>query len=377
MRNDSRSSSRVREHGSFLLVSQLHVAIQTLWSRCLFPRALWTDRWIVHFQRVSRFLFDLRLRFRLRLCLDLNVQQTLAHNSWLNGGPFTGLSVLKFVLSQLNKTRFSISWALEPDDCSAKTSLPAFTIGFLVFGSVCWDGSLHYLSNFGTQFFHPVVFKGNLRRRSRWRKNFLVNDFSSFHHDSLRDTISWECVAKDRVRSCLIELKSFSLSKFWCRPNTPCFDVSSMLYACTVQDAVHSNRSYQDPYDFCSWDRRTWRIPSACCSNFVLPLSILNWWWNVNWLHIQRDKCTWRNRPELIHCLGMKDQWDCVPNDLEELGEFLVQMDQCNIEIFSRFLRLLPLYSSTFHQTNVEIAQIRSEKILYSPEFNRSIFFSR
>ena len=36
--DDSRSSSRVREHGSFLLVSQLHVAIQTLWSQCLFPR---------------------------------------------------------------------------------------------------------------------------------------------------------------------------------------------------------------------------------------------------------------------------------------------------------------------------------------------------
>ena len=35
-------------------------------------------------------------------------------------------------------------------------------------------------------------------------------------------------------------------------------------------------------------------------------------------------------------------------------------MDQYNI-IFSCFLRLLPLYSSTFHQTNVEIAQDRSE----------------
>ena len=29
--------------------------------------------WIVHFQRVSPFLHDLRLRFRLRLSLDLNV----------------------------------------------------------------------------------------------------------------------------------------------------------------------------------------------------------------------------------------------------------------------------------------------------------------
>ena len=36
-------------------------------------------------------------------------------------------------------------------------------------------------------------------------------------------------------------------------------------------------------------------------------------------------------------------------------------MDQYNIEIFSCCLRLLPFYSSTFHQTNVESAQIRSE----------------
>ena len=43
-------------------------------------------------------------------------------------------------------------------------------------------------------------------------------------------------------------------------------------------------------------------------------------------------------------------------------------MDQYNIEIFSCFLRLLPLYSSTFHQTNVETAQDRSEDI---PLFSR------
>ena len=74
----------------------------------------------------------------------------------------------------------------------------------------------------------------------------------------------------------------------------------------------------------------------------------------------------------------MKDQWDCVLNDREELGdkEFLVLMDQYNVEIFSRF-RLLPLYSSTFHQTNVESTQIRSDDNLKSPLFNRSIFFSR
>ena len=67
--DDSRSSSRVHEHENCWLVSQLHVAIQTLWSQCLFPRAVWTNRWIVHFQQVSPCLFDLRVRFRLCLCL--------------------------------------------------------------------------------------------------------------------------------------------------------------------------------------------------------------------------------------------------------------------------------------------------------------------
>ena len=63
----------------------------------------------------------------------------------------------------------------------------------------------------------------------------------------------------------------------------------------------------------------------------------------------------------------MKDHWDCVLNDLEELRdkEFLVLMDQYNNEIFSCYLRLLPFYSSTFHQTNVESAQIRSEDNLF------------
>ena len=59
----------------------------------------------------------------------------------------------------------------------------------------------------------------------------------------------------------------------------------------------------------------------------------------------------------------MKDQWYCVLNDLEELEgkEFLVLTTQYNIEIFYCCLRLLPSCSSTFHETNVESAQNRSE----------------
>ena len=66
---------------------------------------------------------------------------------------------------------------------------------------------------------------------------------------------------------------------------------------------------------------------------------------------------------ELTYCPVVKDQWDCVLNDLEEFGdkEFLVLTSQYNIEIFSCCLRLLPVYSSTFHQTNVENSEFRSE----------------
>ena len=48
--DDFRSSSRARERGSFQLVSQLHVVIQTLWNQRLFPRAVWTNRLVVHSQ---------------------------------------------------------------------------------------------------------------------------------------------------------------------------------------------------------------------------------------------------------------------------------------------------------------------------------------
>ena len=40
------TSSRTRK----LSASQLHVAIQTLWSQCLFPRAEWTNRLVVYWQ---------------------------------------------------------------------------------------------------------------------------------------------------------------------------------------------------------------------------------------------------------------------------------------------------------------------------------------
>ena len=151
---------------------------------------------------------------------------------------FTSLTVLKIVLSQPSKTSFSISWLSKPDGCSLFTSLPVLDNCVFDLGWFFW-WVFPTSSNFWTQFFHPIIFKKNLWRRSKWRIYFLVNDFSGFHHNSFRDTISWECVVKDDcVRSCLIELKS-SVEQVWCQPNTQCFDVSFTLSACTKQDAVH------------------------------------------------------------------------------------------------------------------------------------------
>ena len=70
-------------------------------------------------------------------------------------------------------------------------------------------------SNFWTQFLHPIVSQRNLRRQSKWFKNFFVYGFSSFHRNNSRDAISWEYIVKnDGVRSRLTELQSFLLSKF-------------------------------------------------------------------------------------------------------------------------------------------------------------------
>ena len=117
---DSRSSSRVREHENFRLVSQLHVAIQTPWSRCLFPHIVWTNR-IVHTQR-RPFL-------------------TRSASTFSSGSlSLSKRSTDKLIFSQPSKKRVSISWALERDICSVVTGRFVLWIGFR-FGWVGWERS--------------------------------------------------------------------------------------------------------------------------------------------------------------------------------------------------------------------------------------------
>ena len=66
----------------------------------------------------------------------------------------------------------------------------------------------------------------------------------------------------DSVRSCLIELQSFLQSKVDFDPKHRIFDVSSMLYARIVQDAVLESRSCQDP---CSLSIRSTDRKNTVC----------------------------------------------------------------------------------------------------------------
>ena len=103
---------------------------------CLFRNCMWQSRHsevevyflalceqtdgLFTFNGFSPFLFDLRLRFRLRLCLDLNVQQTLAHTT-------------------VNKSSCSCIGAFAVKQDTFVTGLTVLTSGFLVFGWVCWE----------------------------------------------------------------------------------------------------------------------------------------------------------------------------------------------------------------------------------------------
>ena len=193
--------------------------------------------------------------------------------------PFlTGLPVLTLVLLQSNKTPLSISWVSEPDGLltlNKSHRSHSWILGF-------WLGLLWVFTtsrNFWTQFFHPVMFQGNLRKRSRWRIYILVFDFSRFHHDSLRDTISWECSVKDDcVRLRLIELQSFLLSQF---DVNPIHRVLMFLPYFLLVPRRGTSR-WITSGSLCSLFIGSTGVKNTVFfySKFVLMVSILNSWWS-------------------------------------------------------------------------------------------------
>ena len=205
-----------------------------------------------------------------------------------------------------------------------------------------WLNDFCLSSNFWSQFLHPIMSQGNLWRRTRWFIYFFVYDFSSFHPNNFRDTISWECVVKmmtfDRV---WWNFNSFFWEKFDIDPIhsvlifLPCFMHVPYKTRCSQIDRL---RILVFLIHRINGQKNTGCRLLKFCSSGINPELMME----CKWWHIQRDKCTWRNHPESRHCPVMKNQQDCVLNDLEELGDKKISLEnQYNTEIFSCFLLLL------------------------------------
>ena len=144
--DDSRSSSRVREHGSFLLLSQLHVAIQTLWSQCLFPRVVWTNGMVVHSQ-VSPVLVWSASTFSSPVFVFIYTSHRHWHTTLYR-------SLRSWVCAFAKQDIFSdflgkqTRWLL--------TRLPIFDNEFLSFGWIRWESLVLPAI---IQFFHPITFE--------------------------------------------------------------------------------------------------------------------------------------------------------------------------------------------------------------------------
>ena len=245
--DDSRSSG-VREHGSFMLVSHLHVTILVLWSQCLFPRDGWTKSTHGSLRSCLICVYVFVWVFVFVFMFNRHWHTTLA--GWLS---IPDLPFLEFVLSRPNKTSFLISWVNEPDGCSL-TGLPFLNNCFFWF-RLDSLGVLAASSNFWIQLFHPIIFERNLWWWSRWYENFLVYDFSRFHHNNFRDTIKLGVYRRGWLRSILFDRTSIlSVEQVVCWPNTLCLGVFSTFSACTMQDVVWSSQAHADLCDPFSWD---------------------------------------------------------------------------------------------------------------------------
>ena len=155
--DDFRSYWQVRERWDFLLLSTTacnnpgtlkSMFISSSWVNCCLST-----------HEVSPFLFDLRLRFRLRLCLYLHVQQTVAHEL-VDGFGSIHKSPRSCVFGAFaTKTRHLFR---SPEWTNLMVAHPRVSpfliIGFLVLvGFVGCPCCLS--SNFWTQFLHPIIFK--------------------------------------------------------------------------------------------------------------------------------------------------------------------------------------------------------------------------
>ena len=218
--------------------------------------------------------------------------------SWLASRPTTGYTVASCLTASSWKELLSISWERDIIFNLAR-SLGHHRQRVASFYHHLGLDLVGLLGNFGTQFFHPVMLQGDLGRRPRWRTNLLVYDFSSFHSNNFRNTISWKCVMKnDCVRSSLIECKSLLNRKININPKycvlvfLPCFMQVLCMTRYTQVDRIRilvilvHGIHRQEEYCLSVAQNLTSRYQSSIDDGM--------------WIDCTSDmtKCTWRNRPE-------------------------------------------------------------------------------
>ena len=193
---------------------------------------MWTNPFVVHSQRVSPFYLDLYLRLCLCLCLSPNVQQTNWNSSSQerNVYRFPVHSNEMFVLSQWVAPFCELDWDL---------------VGLV-------DCLLHV-----EQLLNPIPSTNHFSKKfseaievihiyfRMWFLQFPSEQLSGYNKLGVLHEEWWCSIVSGRTSILFFE-------QDWCRPNTQYFDVSSMLYVCTVQDAMLPSRSCQDPCVLCA-----------------------------------------------------------------------------------------------------------------------------
>ena len=186
----SRSSWLVHEHDSSQLVSQQNVATRVFWSRSRLP----LNALIGSKQRVSPFY---------RVLLHLPLWSSCRHER--NVGESFAQSRQQLVARDFPHGKQRVAPFYH--------DLGLDLVGLI--GNIWIVEQLLVVQ----QLLNPISFIQSCFKEIFWggrgdAHTFLVYHFSSFHPNNFRDTMSWECIAKNGgVRSRLIELQSFLHSK--------------------------------------------------------------------------------------------------------------------------------------------------------------------
>ena len=186
-------------------------------------------------------------------------------------------------------TKQDISWV----DSSTHGSSRSWSLGFWF-----WLESLGVFaasSYFWIHFFHPIIFEGNIRWWSKWKKILFLKWFLQIPSQQLSRCNKLGVYRKgwshyilfDRISILFVEQVVISTHYgSWCFIHFFCL--------CHGRRGASKSISYGSLW---SLSMGFTAVKNTVC------LSLLEYWWSVYWLHIQYEKCFRRKCSESIHFL--------------------------------------------------------------------------